>query len=104
MVLIAATVEDDPADPVGLGPLRHQLAHDLGRGHVAPGLGPAPEVGRATVDGHQRTPRRGRSAVPCTFPRTRRCRILRPTTLREVLITWLLPSCRPCDGCARRCT
>src|SRR5499427_6179571 len=57
VVLITAAVEHDLADPVGLGLLCHQLAYDLGRGHVALRLGPALEVGGATVYGHQRTPR-----------------------------------------------
>ena len=88
VVEVAASIEDDLGDAGGLGPLGDELA-DLGGG-VLVARGRAAQVGsvveaaasvrpaRSSITWavmclfERNTARRGRSAVPCTFLRTRR--------------------------------
>src|SRR5262245_14525214 len=58
VILIAATIEHDPADPARLGAGRQQLADDLGRRHVAAGVRPLAKIRGAAVHGDERAPRR----------------------------------------------
>src|SRR4029453_254056 len=58
VVLIAAAIEDDLLDAARLRPLGQQLAHHLGRGHVAARLRLGAEVGRAAVHRGQGAPAR----------------------------------------------
>ena len=58
VVLVAAAVENDLADAAGLGLLRHELANDLCRRHVAAAPGLSAEIGRPAVHRQERPPGR----------------------------------------------
>src|SRR4030095_8598645 len=53
VILVAAAIEHHEPDALGLRPLRDELPHQLGRGHVAAGLELGAELRRAAVDRDQ---------------------------------------------------